>query len=255
MVALVAQARSRGCAAHAGVNTPLRWSPPLARALVRMDKGEPALQAAGKEGFRATRIFHIDFENYRSPAEVVKAMAQFYCTALVEPAFTDIGLHRKGPKWFVAMASRLEFPQLADRRAVLVKVLALTNEARAHARRCGDRHFAPAPPLQVNEQLADAAQLHAKDMAAHQYLEHAGRDGTTPAQRAMRTGYRWRAIGENIAAGQAAADDVVEDWLSSPGHCANIMNPEFVDMGVAFAMNMDSRAVVYWAQEFGRAAK
>ena len=53
-----------------------------------MDKGTPALEAANREGYRATRIFHIDFTNYPSGAEIAKAIAKYYCTSLVEPAFT-----------------------------------------------------------------------------------------------------------------------------------------------------------------------
>ena len=253
LLGLIAQARGRGCAGHAGVQAPLFWSAALSRAVARMDnKREPALEAAVREGYRATRIFHMDFANYRTPVDVVNAMAQHFCTSLVDPVFTDIGLYRKGPTWYVALGARLEFPQLADPRIVAAKLLALTNAARAHPRRCGERAFAAAPPLQASEALAESAQQHAQDMAAHQYLEHQGRDGSSPAQRAVRAGYRWRSIGENIAAGQPAPDDVMEDWLSSPGHCANIMSPDYVDLGVAFTVNMESRAGVYWAQEFGR---
>lgn len=253
LLSLISQARSHGCAGHVGVNAPLRWSAALAQAAPQMEKkGGAALAAAEAQGYRATRVFHADFGGYREPADIVKAMSQFYCAALTEPKFTDIGLHRSGSTWLVVMASRLEFPQLADPRAVIAKVLELTNEARAHARRCGDRQFQPAPPLRADAQLEEAASSYAKDMARHQYLEHVGRDGSTPAQRISRIGYTWRAVGENIAAGQGSAQDVVDDWLSSPGHCANIMNPDYVEMGAAFATNMASGPVVYWAQEFGR---
>lgn len=252
MLALISQARARGCAGHAGVDAPLHWSAELARAAPHMEKGDAALAAAEKEGYRATRVFHADFAGYRNNADVAAALAQFYCPALTEPKFTDIGLHRAGSTWLVVMAARLEFPELADRRATVAKVLALTNEARSHARSCGDHAFPPAPPLRINEPLEQAAAAHANDMAQHQYLEHAGRDGTTPAQRIARRGYNWRAVGENIAAGQFSAEQVVEDWVASPGHCANLMNADYVDMGVAFAINMGSRPVVYWAQEFGK---
>lgn len=253
LLSLVTQARAHGCAGHAGVNAPLHWSAALAQAAPQMEKkGGAALAAAEAHGYRATRVFHADFGGYREASDVVKAMSQFYCAALTEPKFTDIGLHRNGSTWLVVMASRLEFPQLSDPRAVVAKLLELTNDARAHARRCGDRQFAPAPPVRANAQLGEAASSYAREMAQYQYLEHVGRDGSTPAQRITRMGYVWRAVGENIAAGQGTAQDVVDDWLSSPGHCANIMNPEYVDMGAAFAVNMASGPAVYWAQEFGR---
>jgi uncharacterized protein YkwD len=253
LLLLISQARAHGCAGHAGVNAPLHWSAALAQAAPQMEKkGGSALAAAEARGYRATRVFHADFGGYRDPADVVKAMSQFYCAALTEPKFTDIGLHRAGSAWLVVLAARLDFPQLADAHAVAAKVLELTNEARSHARRCGDKQFGAAPPLRADAQLEEVASMYAKDMAQHQYLEHTGRDGSTPAQRISRAGYSWRAVGENIAAGQGTAQDVVDDWLSSPGHCANIMNPDFVEMGSAFATNMASRPVIYWAQEFGK---
>jgi uncharacterized protein YkwD len=250
MLTLISQARARGCSGHTGVDAPLHWSAELARAAPHMEKGEAALAAAEKEGYRATRVFHADFSAYRTSADVVGALAQFYCSTLTDPKFTDIGLHHAGSTWLVVIAARLKFPELADGRAVAAKVLALTNEARSHARDCGDRAFAPAPPLRMNEQLEQAAAAYAKDMAQHQYLEHTGRDGSTPAQRISRRGYNWRAVGENIADGQFSPEQVVEDWISSPGHCANLMDADYLDMGVAFAINMASRPVVYWAQEF-----
>ena len=66
-----------------------------------------------------------------------------------------------------------------------------------------------------------------------------------------RAGYRWRATGENIAAGQATADAVVAAWLDSPGHCTNIMGPQFTQMGVAFALAPSGNPGIYWAQVFG----
>ena len=71
-----------------------------------------------------------------------------------------------------------------------------------------------------------------------------------PAQRVARAGYSWSVVGENIAAGQRDADTVVKSWLESPGHCANLMNPEYSEVGVAFATNASSAAGIYWAQVF-----
>ncbi|MET0661220.1 MAG: CAP domain-containing protein [Steroidobacteraceae bacterium] len=74
----------------------------------------------------------------------------------------------------------------------------------------------------------------------------------TPAQRATSACFSWRNVGENIAAGPTTAPDVVTLWLKSPGHCANIMSPEFTHMGLAFAEDRKRQSGVYWAQEFGR---
>jgi len=64
-------------------------------------------------------------------------------------------------------------------------------------------------------------------------------------------GYRWQQIGENIAAGQGSAEQVVAGWLASPGHCANIMNPGFTEMGAAYATSEGGAAGSYWTQVFG----
>jgi uncharacterized protein YkwD len=252
LLALVTQARNRGCQGHPGVSTRLQWSDALARAAARMAKGEPSLAAVQKEGTRATRVFQASLSGYRKPADVANTLAGQYCNAIAEPQFTDFGVYHEGTKWHVVLAARLQLDELADPSAAAAKVLALTNEARTRARRCGDRPFDPAPPLRANARLEKAAAVHAQDMAQNQYVEHVGRDGSTFSQRITRTGYPWHSVGENVAAGQRTPEEVVQDWLTSPGHCANIMSDEFTEMGVAFSVNMNASGVVYWAQEFGR---
>src|SRR4051812_41352201 len=140
-LSLVVQARARGCAGHAGTREPLRWSDAVVRATARIDRGETPLVALQKEGYRATRVFHANFAGYRTPAEVADAFAGHYCSALTEARFSDFGFLHKGTHWLLVLATPLDVPQLADRRAALARVLALTNEARAQARRCGDKEF------------------------------------------------------------------------------------------------------------------
>jgi uncharacterized protein YkwD len=88
-------------------------------------------------------------------------------------------------------------------------------------------------------------------MANNNYFAHVGRNGDRAGERAQQAGYRWKRIGENIAAGQDSADSAVNGWLNSPGHCANLMNPQFTDMGAAFAINKKSDLLIYWTQVFG----
>ena len=132
------------------------------------------------------------------------------------------------------------------------RILALTNEARSQQRRCGNELFKAAPPLKADAQLDRAAADHAADMARQGLLEHQGRDGSSAAQRVTRAGYRWRRVGENIASGQTSAEQVVLEWTRSPRHCANLMDARFTDMGVAYAVNMNSEGGIYWAQKFGQ---
>jgi uncharacterized protein YkwD len=130
------------------------------------------------------------------------------------------------------------------------RVVALVNEARGHARRCGSERFAAAPPLRISSKLTDAAEAHARDMARRRFFEHRGSDGTQPKDRVARAGYSHRLTGENIALGPQSAEEVVAGWLDSPGHCANIMEPRFRDIGVGLAVGR-KRGQTYWVQEFG----
>lgn len=131
------------------------------------------------------------------------------------------------------------------------RVLELTNAARAQARTCGTTSYAATSPLAYNAQLEKAAQGHASDMAGKTYFSHTSQDGRTFAQRITATGYTWRTVAENIAAGQATPESVVSGWLQSPGHCANIMNPALRELGVGYAYNGNSTYRHYWVQDFG----
>lgn len=138
----------------------------------------------------------------------------------------------------------------ADARAVGQKVLALVNQARSRGAQCGGKTFARAAPLRLSPSLERAAAAHARDMADHRYLSHDGRDAASVADRVTRAGYRWRAVGENIAAGARTPEAVVKGWLESPGHCANIMNADYREMGVAYAVNAEANPGIYWTQVF-----
>ena len=98
------------------------------------------------------------------------------------------------------------------------------------------------------------ALAHARDMAAHSNSGHTGSDGSSPDERATRSGYRWARIAENVAAGQSTPEQVVADWVKSARHCANLMDPAFFEMGVGFAVDPNSAAGIYWSQLFGRPA-
>lgn len=129
------------------------------------------------------------------------------------------------------------------------RVLDLTNQARAQARMCGADRFAAAAPLTYDALLERAAQGHAADMANRNYFSHTGQDGRTLRERVTDTGYPWRTIGENIAAGQRTPEEVVAGWLASEGHCRNIMTPAFQELGVGYALGRSYGH--YWVQNFG----
>jgi len=134
------------------------------------------------------------------------------------------------------------------------RVLGLVNEARARPRRCGGERHAAVPPLAQSAILDRVAVAHAREMAARGRMSHSGADGSTPGERAIRAGYRWQAIGENVAYGQPTSEQVVAGWLGSAHHCANIMDPDYTDMGIGFAAGTRDSARPYWSQVFGKPA-
>jgi uncharacterized protein YkwD len=138
----------------------------------------------------------------------------------------------------------------ASSATVRARVVELVNAARSKSRRCGSARFVAAPPLAVSSMLNEAAAVHARDMARKTYFEHRGTDGSEPKDRVVRAGYRPRLTGENIAFGPVSAEEVVAGWLASPGHCANIMDSRFREIGVGLASGR-GRGRIYWVQTFG----
>jgi len=98
--------------------------------------------------------------------------------------------------------------------------------------------------------LAQAAQRHSQDMVDHNFFDHTGSDGSNAGQRISAAGYRWSSWGENIAAGQSSAEAVVQAWMNSEGHCRNIMNARFVDMGLACVRPNGGTGRLTWTQDF-----
>lgn len=120
------------------------------------------------------------------------------------------------------------------------RTVQLINEARSQPRNCGTGFFEATTAVSWNTKLLQAADKHSADMTQHNFFDHTGSDSSTVGTRVDETGYEWRAIGENIAAGQRTAAEVVAGWLNSQGHCRNLMNPVFTEIAVTCAQ--DSRA-------------
>ncbi|MER6716878.1 CAP domain-containing protein [Streptomyces sp. NPDC000877] len=160
-----------------------------------------------------------------------------------DPAFTHAGLAGlpDGPSgdtyWTALWARPLTPDGLADTAAA---VTGLTNRERARA---------GLPPLAADPLLTAAAQAHSADMVARAFYSHTAPDGSRPWDRAAAAGSTRRSIGENIACGQRSPADVVEGWMNSPGHRANILKPGFTHIGIGFAGG--GRAGTYWTQLFG----
>ena len=222
--------------------------PALERAAAELSRGAELGQSLKAAGYRATRAQALSIKGAGAWSE---ATLRTYCTRLQDAGVKDIGVYRDERQAWIVMAAPFAPAVAMSAQAAGERVLALVNQARAAPRSCGQREFKAAAPLRWSEVLAKAARSHAEDMARNDYLSHGGRDGSSPAQRIERAGYRYRTIGENIAGGPMKPEEVVAGWLKSPGHCANVMNPAFAEMGVAYAVEQKSRMGVYWAQAFG----
>lgn len=127
--------------------------------------------------------------------------------------------------------------------------LVAINTVRAKGCNCGTTYMRPASPITWNDVLESAAAEHAKDMAKHDYFAHTSADGRTLQDRLFAVGYNYKGfqsytIGENIAAGQHGITEVITGWFKSVGHCRNLMNPDFKEIGVA-------EYKYYWVQDFG----
>ncbi|MFM2069365.1 MAG: hypothetical protein RLZZ584_4274 [Pseudomonadota bacterium] len=126
------------------------------------------------------------------------------------------------------------------------QMLAAINAVRASARNCGATAYPPAAALVWNDALAGAAQGHSDDMAQQNYLSHTSRDGREFGQRAAAAGYNGGLMAENIAAGQTTLQGVINTWLGSPDHCANLMGANYRDVALACASRSGADFGTYW---------
>lgn len=102
--------------------------------------------------------------------------------------------------------------------------------------------------LTRNGLLDAAAQAHANDMRAYSFFSHTGSDGSTISDRATAAGYSWTAIGENIGEGNLSPEDMMALWMNSAGHRANILSPNFTELGVG----INDSGTTLWVQVFGK---
>jgi uncharacterized protein YkwD len=209
-----------------------------------------------RKGYRSE---HAEIIYISGAANAQSAMAELersYCKSLLDARYEVVGSRRTGDEWQVILAqpeippALIKTPDLSEFGQI---ILTAVNIARAKGATCGTTAYPPAPPLKWNDELAKASRAHSLDMANQRYFNHQGKDGRLPAARASAAGYKWRRVGENIAVGQNSAEEVVAGWLASPGHCVNIMEPDFIEMGVAYAIyDTVGKPRVYWTQMFGR---
>lgn len=228
--------------------------PPLAsdqRLVLPLDTLGDLQQALTRASYPMTSVQAISLSGPRDAPAAMIALQESFCRVLLDPQFVDIGINRDGREWRIVLARPLLSARLADWQAEGQKILETINIARAQPRQCGVQAFAASAPLTWNATLATTAETHSRAMANNNMFDHKGIDGRTPGDRAELAGYNAQQIGENIAAGHDSANKVVDGWLASPGHCANLMNPEFHELGAAYAIDPKSDAGIYWTALFG----
>ncbi|MEM6285298.1 MAG: CAP domain-containing protein, partial [Chloroflexota bacterium] len=114
-------------------------------------------------------------------------------------------------------------PHTANASSPATEILTIVNR---------EREAVGAGPLTLCDELTVAAQRHAEDMVANNFLGHTGSDGSRSWDRIRAAGYDWNSTSENIAWGYATASSVMQGWMNSDGHRVNIVNPEFEHMGL-----------------------
>jgi uncharacterized protein YkwD len=233
------------------VRTPLFYSVKLEQAAKRYSQGSALQKAAADSGYLAAEIAGIHLSGPASDAEVERMLIKHDCPTLQDAKMREFAAVRRGREIWMVLAAPVTLPARGDAASVSSEVLNLVNAARSAGRRCGGKYFAPVAPLTLDPMLTQAALQHSRDMAEHDAFDHRGYDGSSPATRIERAGFKnHRLVGENIAAGATTAPEVTHGWLASPAHCENIMDGRFTLLGVAYAENLHTPSGVFWTQDF-----
>jgi uncharacterized protein YkwD len=109
------------------------------------------------------------------------------------------------------------------------------------------------PPVIVNPALQQVAGKYACRMIEEDFFDHKDPLGYGPRERAVLENYSFYAVGENLAAGHETPADVMQVWMESPSHRANILDPGWEEAGIA--VRLGGRHSIYWVQEFGQPAE
>ena len=133
------------------------------------------------------------------------------------------------------------------------KAIALVNAGRSVARKCGTTNYPAVGALKWQSQAEQAALTQIQYLQQNNLFTHDGAGGSTVGSRLTATGYVWQSVGENIAAGFPDLETTVKGWFDSEGHCANLMNATFTDLGVAGVLGSSTNAYkTYWGMVLAR---
>ena len=111
-----------------------------------------------------------------------------------------------------------------------------------------ERAAAGLPALKVNLKLSQVAEKKAEDLRDNKYFSHNSPVYGSPFDMMKQFGISYKTAGENIAKGQKTPEAVMNAWMNSSGHRANILNSNFTEIGVGYVT--DSNGTTYWVQHF-----
>jgi uncharacterized protein YkwD len=286
-LATVQMLRAGGCGGVLPIARPLSHNTLLDQAAAQWAAGTALMSAAERAGYGPQSATGLYLRG--TDWAVIEQLRRSGCSTVLDRGLREMGFYQRGPETWLVFAwgygtrgyglpnappsaglTRPPAPPPASVAAPAVtaaagsavppeanfrpqqlanRALELVNDVRSRGARCGGHAYGPAPPLVLSGTLGNVAFGHATDMAAHNYFEHEDPGGHSPADRVRAVGYKEKLVGENIAYGPKSVEEVVQGWLDSPGHCQNIMDPRFVEMGIAFANGQSlSRRGLYWVQ-------
>lgn len=252
IVRIVNGVRAESCPGSSADIEPLRPAQRLDDAARQLADGADLTRATKAAHYPAKLSASIRVRTLRGENSLPQILAQRFCDIVGDAELTEMGFYVFGAETWLVLATPFTPPDSLDPAELDRRVLELINAARQQGRRCGRTTLAATTPLQRNNALESAAGSHAQDMAENNFLGHESSSGLMPGDRATKVGYAWSTIGENVAAGQTTAEEVVDTWLASAGHCENLMSPRYTETGVAHAVSDSSDKGTYWVQIFGK---
>lgn len=212
--------------------------------------GQAAPARLSAAGYRAQASRFYVSAGRPAPEDMIREMMSqdWGRDMILNPAFLHVatGYGANGTRYRHYWAIGFAAPAIEDLDALAAEVVRLVNIERG-------KHGAGA--LTLSRELSKSAQFHANFMADNDCFEHLCPNEANLGKRARNAGYEWRAVAENIATGQSDAAEVVADWMTSPGHRTNILNPAYKEIGIGYVLlDQDGGKATmrhYWVQNFG----
>lgn len=156
-------------------------------------------------------------------------------------SYVAVAWRRLVPMWLLAPGGNERAEQ---------ETLEALNRARQSGGHCAETSFGPSAPLVIDHRLSRVVDQYVHLQAGRSLTGHTGPDGSTPASRTSAQDVPWTLLGENLAYGTSTPEETVAALLKSPGHCRNILNPEFTRVGLAWAIG--GQWGLTWGELFAR---